>query len=228
MPKNELHRIIDIFANAPFMALHDVIYEAFDRYDPHLCKFLLTRTQAENLADLYDFPEKVADVAFEQDFGVWDEEHTVHDWTSHTIADAARQEKDSIYYWFDFGDDWMHHLQVEKIFQIDDPQPKQDGYTATVIEKVGESPEQYDEDSIWMDEEVQESMSLMTGANVRPGPKHQPDMGGTGRGRRGRRPVGTRMDCPPSDDDPVEVTDAGRAAAATLAQMIDEMMKQSK
>lgn len=148
VPENELHRIIDISANAPFIALHDIIYEAFDRYDPHLCKFLLTRKKLDGIADLYDFPEEVADVAFGQDFDAWDEERTVHDWTRYTIADAALQEKDSIYYWFDFGDDWMHHLQVEKIFQINDPQPKQDGYIADIIEKVGESPEQYDEDSI--------------------------------------------------------------------------------
>ena len=36
VPVNKLHRILDIAGNATFEDLHDLIFTAFDRYDPHL------------------------------------------------------------------------------------------------------------------------------------------------------------------------------------------------
>ncbi len=38
-PIGKLHRIIDVAGNAPFVVLHELIFEAFDRFDPHLFKF---------------------------------------------------------------------------------------------------------------------------------------------------------------------------------------------
>lgn len=52
-------------------------------------------------------------------------------------------EKEYIYYWFDFGDDWLHRIRIEKITQSDDA----DSYRFTVIKAVGEMPPQYADES---------------------------------------------------------------------------------
>lgn len=52
------------------------------------------------------------------------------------------QEKDYFYYWFDFGDDWLHRIRIEKIFETQE-ELEQGSYFAIIIKSVGESPEQY-------------------------------------------------------------------------------------
>ncbi|MCP2040131.1 hypothetical protein L1281_000711 [Neisseria sp. HSC-16F19] len=229
VPAEELHRIIDVSANAPFFALHEAIYEAFDRYDPHLCKFLLTRQEVKYIEDLFNATEEVGDMALvdDSDFEE-DEDYTLHDWASYTIADAALKEQDCIYYWFDFGDDWIHRLQLEQIFQIDDDEPEREGYIAAVIEKVGKSPEQYGDDSIWMDEEMQESLGLMILMEMCDPAKNismtwaDLELEGVAEDLWERGFI----EKPESDDEPVTITDEGREAAAAFSQMLEEVMKQ--
>lgn len=157
-PIGKLHRIIDIEENAPFDLLHELIFEAFDRYDPHTYKFLLTRSQVKNTGELFDCKEEVCDLRFAYGY----EEVIAHDIFTYTIAEAGLKEKDIIYYWFDFGDDWLHRLRVEKIFTVDD-EPEEGSYIAEVMKKVGKSPEQYAEDSVWTEEnEAFDRAKLMT------------------------------------------------------------------
>ena len=61
VPANKLHRILDIAGNATFEDLHDLIFTAFDRYDPHLYQFILTREEAKSDYALYDCKERVLD-----------------------------------------------------------------------------------------------------------------------------------------------------------------------
>ncbi|MBH5329651.1 hypothetical protein H9Q10_08225 [Eikenella sp. S3360] len=140
-PVGKLHRILEISADAPFTALHGLIFDAFDRTDDHAFKFLLTRKEIDNEGELYDYPEEVSFPALYEDFPP-PEGVTVHDAATYRIQDAGLQEKDCIYYWFDFGDDWMHRLRLEKIFQAGDDYPEE-GYILEIAKKVGESPEQY-------------------------------------------------------------------------------------
>ncbi len=145
-PIRELHRIIDVAENTPFAVLHDYIFMAFDRFDEHLYKFYLTRKEVKNPHQLYDCNETVLmaeDMMYERAGS------DVNDADVFTIGEADLQEKEFMYYWFDYGDDWVHRIRVEKIFYIEDEDPTGDGYYIDIRKKVGESPAQYDDDSVW-------------------------------------------------------------------------------
>ena len=43
VPMTKLHRIIELSENATFDDLHNQIFEAFERFDPHMYRFYLTR-----------------------------------------------------------------------------------------------------------------------------------------------------------------------------------------
>ena len=144
-PISKLHRIIELDGNAPFMVLHELIFEAFDRHEDHLFTFLLTREKVSGK----EIPDCDEEVTFIDDF--FDEfpsqrKKTVHDVLSYTIAEAGLKEKDAIYYWFDFGDDWLHRLYVEKIFTVEDDLPNEEGWLCRIASTVGTSPPQYSED----------------------------------------------------------------------------------
>ena len=51
---------------------------------------------------------------------------------------AKLQEKDFIYYRFDFGDDWMHRLRLEKIYPL--AAASSDEPYAAIVKKVGAIP----------------------------------------------------------------------------------------
>ena len=120
VPANKLHRILDIAGNATFEDLHDLIFTAFDRYDPHLYQFILTREEAKSDYALYDCKERVLDPYSMEDADMMmDEGDIAHNAATFTLDDAKLQEKDFIYYRFDFGDDWMHRLCLEKIYPLE-------------------------------------------------------------------------------------------------------------
>ena len=120
VPANKLHRILDIAGNATFEDLHDLIFTAFDRYDPHLYQFILTREEAKSDHALYDCKERVLDpYSMEEADMMMDEGDIAHNAATFTLDDAKLQEKDFIYYRFDFGDDWMHRLCLEKIYPLE-------------------------------------------------------------------------------------------------------------
>ena len=48
-------------------------------------------------------------------------------------------------YRFDFGDDWMHRLRLEKIYPLEAAAIGDEPYTV-IVKKVGESPAQYEDD----------------------------------------------------------------------------------
>jgi enterochelin esterase-like enzyme len=57
--------------------------------------------------------------------------------------------KEFLYYLFDFGDEWWHQIRVESI--TDSPSKKK---SIKIVEKVGDSPSQYEcEEDDWDEEE---------------------------------------------------------------------------
>ena len=58
---------------------------------------------------------------------------------------AKLQEKDFINYRFDFGDDWMNSLCLEKIYPLE-AAAIGDEPCAVIVKKVGESPAQYEDE----------------------------------------------------------------------------------
>ncbi|MDO5638764.1 MAG: hypothetical protein Q4G28_02745 [Neisseria sp.] len=221
-PISKLHRIIEVSGNAPFIALHEQIFEAFDRFDPHLFKFLLTRKELADIRDLYDWHEEVG---FPESKGPFSDA-IVHDATQFTIADAALQEKDIIHYWFDFGDDWMHRLRLEKIFQIADNEPQSEGWYCDTTKRVGKSPPQYDEDSLWNGNSQEAAFARISSillALTDPQWQGKISWGGLQEDGVGDLLVeeGWIKPCTNPDDAAV-LTEAGKAEAAALWQALTE------
>lgn len=44
----------------------------------------------------------------------------LHPASTTTLDELNLNEKDYLYYWFDFGDDWLHRIRIEKIFEIEE------------------------------------------------------------------------------------------------------------
>jgi hypothetical protein len=129
--------------------LHDIIFDAFDRYDEHLYSFYFPKTppKGNSLAWIRDAKEYTHSSACEEGpFG------------SHA-EDAAKTEIDSLglkkdqkfYYLFDFGDEWWHEITVEAT-----DAPAEKGKYPRILEKKGKSPPQYPDDEEEYEEDKEE------------------------------------------------------------------------
>lgn len=120
-------RTIAIRGDQTFRDLHDAIFEAFDREDEHMYEFQIGgKGPQDPNAKCY-----VSDTT--------NEEATGH--VAQTRLDAVGlQEEQAFGYWFDYGDDWWHQINVLSII---DEIPK--GRYPKVTERVGDSPPQYAE-----------------------------------------------------------------------------------
>jgi hypothetical protein len=155
-PMSKLHRIIDISGNATFTDLHVLIFDAFDREDDHLYRFLLTHKEKMKKGEsIFACKESVEREIMVASSRLNEEEPAANDLIEHladeyTLDDAQLKEKDTIYYWFDFGDDWIHRIRVEKIRLVASPNPEDsEVWIGYIDKKVGTSPPQYDENSVW-------------------------------------------------------------------------------
>jgi hypothetical protein len=131
----KLYRLIDISGNCSFEDLHDMIFTAFDRYDPHLYSFFLTMADTKNIRAIYDSPEITHPQNVEDVMGYGRKKRSA---AKTRISDAELSEKDVFHYLFDFGDDWWHRIRVQKIGQL-----KTDKKHMKLIKSVGKSPDQY-------------------------------------------------------------------------------------
>lgn len=91
--------------------LHDIIQNSMGWYDCHLHQF---SKGERGFAEYYG---ATPDPEFDIDF------YDVKDETKFRIDDLLTQEKDKIEYWYDFGDDWVHFIVLEKILNFDKQQP---------------------------------------------------------------------------------------------------------
>lgn len=125
----EISRVIEIRGDQTLEDLHHAIFAAYDRSDEHLYEFQLGKRPFDPAGPNYG----IADPELEQE-GVQDASTT-------TLDSLGLQLERAFGYWFDFGDDWFHQVQVERIEQAIP--------TATyprVIKRVGKSPPQYPEE----------------------------------------------------------------------------------
>lgn len=144
-PITKLHRVLEISGNASFFDLHQRIFEAFDRWDEHAFQFFISRTRMDRFGSLFEKCQQIVmiDEFMEQQEDFLGHETQLYPAGQTTLDELNLQEKDYFYYWFDFGDDWLHRIRIEKIFK--EEEPEQGSYFATIIKSVGESPEQYPE-----------------------------------------------------------------------------------
>jgi hypothetical protein len=122
----EFSRVIEIRGDQTLDALHRAIFKAYDRWDEHLYEFQLGKRPFDPAGPNYGIPESSRGDKTERD-------------ARKTTLDQLNLKVGRVFgYLFDFGDDWLHQVQVER---IDQAIP-----TVTyprVVKRVGKSPPQY-------------------------------------------------------------------------------------
>ena len=131
----KLYRIIEASDNCTFDDLHDVIFQAFNRFDEHLYSFFITRKDTKSMRAIYDAPEITHPMSVEDIMGF---EKRKQSTAKTRIGDVGLNEKDVFHYLFDFGDDWWHRIKVQNINET-----KSKRKHIKLVKSVGESPSQY-------------------------------------------------------------------------------------
>jgi hypothetical protein len=128
-------RTIQIRGDQTLEDLHHAIFDAFGRWEEHMYEFQFGKGPMDPKALRYVLPS-----AFESESGEKNPPTGRVDKT--TIESLGLKVGDRFGYWFDFGDDWWHQINVEG---IEDKVPR--GKFPKVTKRVGKSPPQYpDED----------------------------------------------------------------------------------
>ena len=125
-------RTIQIRGDQTLEDFHLAIFEAFGRDDEHLYEFQFGKKPMDPEARRYGLSD---------DSGMYenDEGRQPAGLVNNTTFDSlSLKVGNRFFYWFDFGDDWWHHIQVNA---IDDKIPP--GKFPKVTAKVGKSPPQY-------------------------------------------------------------------------------------
>ncbi len=122
----EISRVIEIRGDQTLERLHDAIFQAYDRWDEHLYEFQLGKRPFDPKGPNYGVSNP--------------RERKQADGDARTtkLDDLGLKPGRAFGYWFDFGDDWYHQVQVERIEKAIP--------TVTyprVIKRVGKSPPQY-------------------------------------------------------------------------------------
>ncbi len=121
----EISRVIEIRGDQTLQQLHEAIFQAYDRSEDHSYEFQLGRRPFDPEGPNYGISH-----------GKKRKGH--RDARTTTLDDLELKRHRVFGYWFDFGDDWFHQVQVERIDEAIS--------TVTyprVIRRVGKSPPQY-------------------------------------------------------------------------------------
>ena len=133
-----ISRTIQIRGDQTLEDLHDAIFIAFDREEEHLYEF-----QMGGKGPMDPNARKYSQADYTDDFLFGGNSEGSVENTA--IGSLGLKIGESFGYWFDFGDDWMHQINVKAIEEC----PERGKFPA-VIERKGESPPQY---CYWDDEE---------------------------------------------------------------------------
>lgn len=119
-------RVIEIRGDQTLDQLHQAIFQAFDRWDQHLYEFQLGKRPFDPDGPNYGIP------------GGPGGEKQPADARTTKLDDVDLKQFRTFGYWFDFGDNWYHQVQLERIEQAIPtvPYPR-------IIKRVGKSPPQY-------------------------------------------------------------------------------------
>ena len=125
-------RTIQIRGDQTLEDLHYAIFDAFDREDQHMYEFQVGgKGPMDPKARRY-----VLSGAFENP--IPGTPRAAGDLTRTTIGSLGLKKDDAFGYWFDFGDDWWHQVNVVNI-----EEKAGRGKYPKVTNRVGESPPQY-------------------------------------------------------------------------------------
>ncbi|MGH8674711.1 MAG: IS1096 element passenger TnpR family protein [Burkholderiales bacterium] len=126
-----ISRTIEIRGDQTLAALHKAIFDAFGREDEHMYEFQFggARPMDPN-ARSYVLP-----MAMDDPFA---DRKPAGDVARTAIGSLGLKAGEAFAYWFDFGDDWWHRIEV---LAIDEGLPR--GKLPKVTRRVGQSPPQY-------------------------------------------------------------------------------------
>jgi len=128
-----MSRTIQIRGDQTLEDLHHAIFDAFGRSDEHMYEFQFGKKPMDPKAPRYVLPSA---------FDMSEDNPPIGRVDEPTIESLRLKVGDRFCYWFDFGDDWWHQINVEA---VEDKVPK--GKFPKVTKREGKSPPQYpDED----------------------------------------------------------------------------------
>lgn len=126
----EVTRTIEIKGSQTLAALHQILFKAFDREDEHMYEFQVGGKGPQDPAALrYGLTSPFKNMDDDIDGAV---EQT-------TINDLNLTEGEFFGYWFDFGDDWWHVVEVKEIGK----KKAGKGKFPKITNRIGASPPQY-------------------------------------------------------------------------------------
>ena len=165
----KIWRRIEILGSQTLDLLHQAIFVAFDRFDPHMYSFYLPRPGAKLGRNFHmDSLEYTHPYAVESDMGFG--KRKLYDAAETKISRLKLEEKDKFKYLFDFGDEWLHEITLEKILDVF---PEKD-YPA-IVKKTGESPPQYP-DPEYPDDEYDDEDELHDEDDIRDMPERNREL----------------------------------------------------
>jgi hypothetical protein len=124
-----ISRVIEIRGDQTLADLHHAIFKAYDRWEEHLYEFQFGKRPYDPDGPNFGIP------------GPRKKGKRAKDARATKLDDLELKPHRAFGYWFDFGDDWYHQVQVNRIEQAIPtvPYPR-------VIKRVGKSPPQYCEE----------------------------------------------------------------------------------
>lgn len=132
-----LYRILDAASDAKFKDLHDAIFGAFDRDDPHLYSFYMTGTDTKDIRRIRRSPEIAAPEA-----GLGSAlsgfSRPNNSAAKVRVGDVELEPGDVFHYLFDYGDEWWHRIQVEAVMEV-----AAGKRSVVLVKSVGASPSPY-------------------------------------------------------------------------------------
>ncbi len=124
-------RTIEIKASSTLADLHKILFKAFGREEEHMYEFQVGgRGPNDANARRYGLKQAFSDP----------DDELAGDVSSTTLAALGLSVDESFGYWFDFGDDWWHQINVLSILEN-----APSGKYPKITKRVGASPPQYAE-----------------------------------------------------------------------------------
>ena len=127
-------RTIQMRGDQTLEDLHRAIFDAYDRWEEHMYEFQFGKGPMDPKARRYVLPNALEIQKAQPNPPLGRVDQT-------TVDSLDLKVGDRFGYWFDFGDDWWHQINVEA---VEDKVPR--GKLPKVTKKVGKSPPQYADD----------------------------------------------------------------------------------